>query len=924
MIHKLSLLSIVFIAHTLSATVVQEFSFPLGTHALYRPFGQLYVGASQSRSKNDLALAVAGRTDSAFRGIAPEKVVLNNQADSINPLNGAAIEHLVLLERRPVAVPVSLPSSLFLVEERSKPIEVFQSPPINNALGEQAPSILALTTTASQLDVSLDAGASLAAIGAVPNAQGSFDGDGSGIAVAWFRQVAQKDKSFFAWDIVDAVTGVSSFPDSPAAQRSGNKAAPFGKDTQQLMISTPVEAIAPKVDLHFDRELGRLYIATQVTAGNSAQAGARGVVVASLANGRLQYHAIAPDSVFEGSDQIVGTRGAGSRTQIFKVRTMQTKTYLRYLIVVGGNGDTATFQQKVFALPLVDNIAFPETHGTLAHVQAQPVTLFGEQAPHRFKARVFAVPAQKPQDVYTIDSTHAQVGGQGILPGPISDIHIAGEAVFVSCLLNDALNTDKLAPGIFYSQPVFDQVGRISGWTNWQRVAHAAESITGFAYDSIASIFWSFPKVAPQKVLRTQWTDGSDELSIFVTGLFSKEKGGVQGLFDFPLTTQGFSSTVSERIAVQLYTGFNTVLMCQTGKQQNGLFGPYEKLEDTFVSVDGSLKGFSEASNLALSHGELDNLGPITSAAVLSDGVTGWIVVAGVGGVAVLADAQGIGWDAKKGLGSRFAGLSKEASWKRISSTPFVRKLVVQDGQLFVLSQSALERFSFSAQELALGSIQKVTLAQLTSGQKGSELSYSDLHLKGPLALLATSFGLLRSGNGSDVRIDMQVSWIPVPLKESVGSLSDSGPVIRLFSIIPSEASAQDSIYLLNGFVGLNQGLIYRLIITVRNGQVTDESVKLFPDYILKDTNSFFTHCGDYRNYLVTDGSLLALSRSAFGGNPPLLQLLSPTLKSGESSRARVPFMSLPEDAGTIGLLLRNSASGAWLVHGDFGVRVQR
>ncbi|MCH1922300.1 hypothetical protein L9G15_23125, partial [Shewanella sp. A3A] len=68
----------------------------------------------------------------------------------------------------------------------------------------------------------------------------------------------------------------------------------------------------------------------------------------------------------------------------------------------------------------------------------------------------------------------------------------------------------------------------------------------------------------------------------------------------------------------------------------------------------------------------------------------------------------------------------------------------------------------------------------------------------------------------------------------------------------------------------------------------------------------------------------LAVSRSAVGDSDPLLELLRPTLKSGESvgTQSRVPFVMIPSSGATLGKLLRNSASGAWQVPGSFGVRI--
>jgi hypothetical protein len=925
MIPKFFRMSFLCATSLLHGQLVQKFPVPVGVHGLYRPLGAFYIGAAQQQESNDLSVAVAGPTSTEFRGIAPDKVVLNNEIDSPNPLHGAAIDHMALLDRRPVVTPHLLPSSLFLIDDRRNPIAVFQSAALNDAQGRQASSLLALTTSAADVTASLDVGASLAAIAAVPNAQGGFDGDGSGIALAWFQQIMQgkEGQSFFAWDVVDAVTGKSSFMDGKLST-TGNRAASFSKDTPELFLGGPVSQLAPDVDLHFDRDLGRLYIATHVRAGGSSQAGARAVVVASIAQGKLRYHPIAPESAFNGADQIVGKRGIGSSTHTFKVRTLQTRTHLRYLIVVGGNGDDGSLDQKVYALPLVDNIASPEQHGTLASIKVPPVTLFGEHAPHRFRARVFAIPATKPDELYTMNSLPAMVGGQAVLPGTITELWIAGEAVCVSCVENNS--TDRIAGGIFISQPVFDTLGRIQGWTDWCRAGNTSTSLRGFAYDAAHGIFWQLPETqgSTDEVLRNEWVDGNDPLSEFVMTYVSQEKGGIQGLQDIPYVTDGFTQDVDKRIAAQCYTAGAQVLFTQTGSQQNGLFKPYENFADTFVTVNGSFQGFQHASNLICSGGVLAELGPLCASAVLSDGITGWLVVGGVGGVAVLADDAGIGWDAQQGLQTRFAGLSQNASFKKISTTPFVRKLIVQDGQLFVLSLGKLERFTISADALASQRVESVVLAELTEDQKSSYASYSDLYITGPLALLATNFGLLRSGNGVDIRGVGQVPWVAVPLKESVGSLQSAGPVTRLYSIKTSQPFAPENLYVLNACVGLNQALIYRLVISLTAGQVTDTSVQLFPDYLVQDTNSFFVNCGDYQNYVVTDGSLIALSRSSFRGRPPFLQLLSPTLKSGENARARVPFLQLPERAETIGLLTRSSVSGAWVVPGDFGVRIQR
>ena len=59
-----------------------------------------------------------------------------------------------------------------------------------------------------------------------------------------------------------------------------------------------MSAIGSAVDIYFDRELGRMYFALNVTAGSGPNDGVRAVMVGSIAQGRLMLSPIAPDSAF--------------------------------------------------------------------------------------------------------------------------------------------------------------------------------------------------------------------------------------------------------------------------------------------------------------------------------------------------------------------------------------------------------------------------------------------------------------------------------------------------------------------------------------------------------------------------------------------------------------------------------------------------
>ncbi len=872
--------------------------FPLHKPVIFQPSGRVYTAAEEAVKNNKSAISYSQRDMTEFTGITPKKVTLDGKKDATNPLFGAKIDHLVMLSRRPL---VSVVNRLYLTDERTgkDPFNVFQSAEIKDAAGTEASSILALSSTAAQATITLTAEDGLAAIAAVPNSEGGFDGNGSGIAVGYFKSFTKteiKNKkevktSFVAWDIIDASTGASSYEDGILTAQ-GNKAKPFGKDTPAVFIDKPVNGIATEIDLHFDRDLGRLYMALQV----DAEVGARAVVMGSLVNGRLTFQKIAPDSAFSETDTIIGQKASGL-IGIRKVRTMWTRTYVRYLIVVDNDNG-------VYALPLVDDD--PENimgnHGTLANVKVPPLALFG---PPRFKWRGYFDPAKEPGELYTKDSVEAQVGGNGVLPGIITDIIVATEAVFVSTG-KPADNPDKVTQGLFYSQPVFDEFGGISSWTDWQRVA-ADEPIKGFVYD-IAGKHWYVPLKNDTQVKQTAWTNGTDVLDSFIAAHFSCNEGGVLGLFDFPFTTKGFSQQVGNRLAVQIFTGNKLVALVQSGADKDELFRPGYALDSAFRSTDGKLTKFDKATALVISGGALDDIGPISAATIIGN----WFVIGGAEGIAVLADKQGQGWRCQgrqDQLGTAFKGLTSGHAWQIIRTTPNVRKLLVHNDQLFALTPRRVERMMLSPKDIAAGEVPATIVAQLNDSAR----SYSDLYIKDRTALLATSFGLFRSTKNISTVQDTR-SWEQVLLPEAAGS-GTIQPTTRFHAI----KALQDNLYVLNAVVSLGQTQIYRLIVDNNN------EVSLFPDFFLEGQKTFFLDIGSYRNYITTDGAFIAVSRSAFGNNPAFLQLLPPFIRATEPLPTGNPALLLPRTQVskpvTMGPLVRNSASGAWMVTGDFGVR---
>lgn len=913
-----------------------SFPFNVELQGEYLPEGRVFVTTPQAVPGNNFSLAAVRFNTQLFQGLTPETVTLDGKPSELNPLHGAALQRASLLGAQCVVLARAHPSSLFLVDDQNGDrVAVYGAYGIGDASKKKATSIVGLTTNATTVFEALALQAPRIAFAAVSNRAGLFDGDGSGIAVLFFKRFENKGKkSFLAWDSIDAVTGESQYSNEGIIQDTGNRAFPFGKTTPQVFITTPVDSLRALHDMHFDRDLGILYLAIEAKGGAGSRDGVRALVLASCRNGKLQLQASAPDSVFESTDSIIGGRGSSLPAVIYKVRTMQTRTYLRYVVVVGGTGDSNDLKRQVHALPVVDNLASP-AHGALASVISPPISLFSQGNPARFQTRVYAVPAEKPSDLYTSNALQARVGGSVSLPGPISDILVRGEAVFVSIEEAD----EGLQPGIFYSQPLFNAEGSISAWTNWQRVAGTGDPVRRFSYNTYRATHTYIPvgaKNTTQTVLRTAFSDEISSLEAFITAQLPQAQGGVQGLFDFPVTTNSFSTTPGKRLAVQAYCGYKKVVLVQTGKDKGNLFGPLETEITAHTSLDGKVGYLDNDRALSFTGEALNAVGPLSSCVVLTDGTWGWFVVGGAEGIAILADAQGRGWDARVGLQTGFKGLRPDMQWQVIQNIAHVRKIVAFEGRLFVLTDDKLVRYEVTAERIVSKTFDERIIA--SSGAAGTGLgsikgrSFSDVIISGPLAVLATSFGLIRSGNFIDVQTVQQESsvfWTPIELPESVGSVEAQGPVARLFAVTPT-ADERDcgnggTLWALNAYVSLNQALLYRFVVSIEQGVVTDSTVRLYPDYFFSDKKTFFTTLGQFRNYVVTDGSLIALSRSAFRGQKPLLELLPSLIKSGEinGARARTLLLTVPDNSFSMGKLVRNSASGAWMATGDFGVRVQ-
>ncbi len=883
-----------------------------------------YVGAhpddgGAGKVKN-FALAQANRTIGTFTPLASEKATLNRSADQPNPLFDQGIAHLTLFEGKSevggapeqlVAVTKADPKTVYLVHDfRGGQAVLVSVENVPDANGD---------VTAGIVDL---AAANPFVFAAVKANGGSFGDPGSGILplILGFLEIKQDGS-----DDADKVQRIAVFT-------ANNTAFPLDRTSPEVKIQNNLASIDDVVDMHWDSHLGRLYIALRVKAGAGANDGARAIVVAQInAKSVFSFSSIGPDALFAGTNKIVGATGANEQVSIHKVRTMLTSTSLPYLIVQGGVGAPGATKRLVFALPLVSGNTDPAVNGTIAKKDANPKGVFTAGTVQQFVRNDITEPALVVGDMTTDSDGAAKVGCAALPNGDITDMFVQGDAVFVSVQNPDA----NQKPGIFVSQAIFDAAGKIKAWTQWRRAAGTQDKVFGLGLDPRTGnmTFMAANNSDVKTVKRTAWADGDAQglaqLVKHISTELPQEDGGVHGVRDLPLGTPGLKD-----ISLLIATGRNKIVLAETGKKDGAAFIPHGGAAFSAIEQfdNGTItKNFpvGDTKVVSIEDAALGDIGPIVTAEVATDGGSnGWLFVGGSNGVAVLSKANGAGWNPATQLATGLAGLTNGMSFKTIGDYRFVRKLIADGTSLYVLTDTQLDRIDLTKGNVGIDNLVVRTLATLDDligvGAGGSLL---DLVISGKFALLGTSVGLFRAGNGPGVSIATNatdVAWTFIPLPEGVGPVTHIFPTSVTGRMQDLANGFCGQVYVLSGYRGLNQARLYRLAIKdVQGVMINDTTVQLFPDLFVKDIPSYFASFGAFRNLFATDGALYLLTRGKEGFEDPVVHLLvSQTGIRGGVQFLGVTTASVPvslDNATLIATLVRNFASGSWLLGGDFG-----
>ncbi|MFH1644654.1 MAG: hypothetical protein ABIA74_05800 [bacterium] len=852
---------------------------------------------------------------------AYELVVVNNEIDnnskdknykqSENPVYGQKIEQLTLDEslnpvlsfnrqdvgdnKDPQICALQNDARLLLTHKQNENIT-----DINDASGtNKASNVVGLA--ASNANV-------FAAV--TPEDETDFGTQDSGFALLRVQTIAGSPETRLS--ILNADNGIVD----------GNKALELNLGSDEMIAINTDAKISGFGDMYWDSKLQRLFVvltgATQDNILNTG--GAVSVLVGRIgSNGGLILQPVSGlvENYFKQNDtgnNVVGFY-ANDNNQYYasgyKVKVMHTSTGYSYLILNGGKEylDEGDAKNQVYALPIVKS-GEEQNIGKLA--QKDDFTKIIDAADQLLDVDIDS------------DFTKAWVGNDylPLLPtiNDVENLFVVGDSVFV-CLSGDR-NTGEREAGIFKSTALFDNDGKIFSWTGWQRVMGSTDKVFGAGLDNKTvntnnsnsgnGNFWYLTgDVANKNTVKvTQWGtgDSSDKmLGSFVDFLgkeFVQGYAGVHQIFNFDEKTPGFNA-----FSMMIATGYKKVVLLETGKVDGTTFNSTTNYADPNVSI------------IRKDDDVLNQIGPICCSEVSrisTAGNYGWIFVGGFGGLAVLSDNNGDGWNTNIGLNDyQFQNILPGFTLKKIGDFSHIRKLVSDPDNnfLYVVTDESIYKIEMDANNFSAAGAPLVTGTKINLPTSIQGTFISDFMICGNLGLLATIYGLFKT---EDLK-GTPIIWEEVKINSGIPGigLTSLGPIqsLSFLSRLRGGDTATGNLYVLAADMSLDLATVYRFYVE------NDALILIKED----DARHYFYQIGEFRSNFITDGVFgFHMLPKNFGRIGFLKKInISSNVSNFRSSEKTINLDTTENLAYNVGLMVRNTATGAWVVPGDWGIRVQ-
>lgn len=467
---------------------------------------------------------------------------------------------------------------------------------------------------------------------------------------------------------------------------AGNQAAPLDVNSDAIKITTAPTIPAGSenaVTLFWDDQLQRLYVGLSLQTVANAGDGAKSVAVGYLnASNALLFESFLPNAALNGGgdiNHIVAAVSGGTtvNAEAMHVQTMHTSTGASYLIVHGGSFDptaTPAVTNTIYAVPLVDvNDPTNLQQGLLANKNSfNPVT-------HRFETI-----ASVNGDL-TTSSDPAAVVGASSLPftvdplRTISAMQVIGDTVYISCSFSpgtDVTTGTASDSGIFYSQAVFDEFGKIVRWSPWTKrvlpltaFSSALEGAAFCAVDPRSGCTWAVDGATQQIVRVTTWQTGIENTTGLLTRLDNALFNSCSSVLDLDQSTQGFSGTNAPKARFALFGGANKIAFAKISEAIVTANPPF----DTVVinSPQTVIFDFTQAENFLLTFlpGHAGAVTVMEYTRQSPGTATNYFFAGTDQGLYVFTDSLGNGFDAAT-LSNVSTAPFTGRTWKKITQIP--------------------------------------------------------------------------------------------------------------------------------------------------------------------------------------------------------------------------------------------------------------
>ncbi len=910
-----------------------------------------YLGAGQNIAPSGMSALVsvylqpgitAAQNSLEFVPLASQKIVLNEQSlggDYIeidSPIYNSRITNLTLMGNYPV-VTITNPNIVHNPDS-------YLGPNKNVYLINDLQTGRFVKTNEVEINDS-DGNLTNGAVGFASNGGSIFvavrpkTGDGNfGEANSGFAVLVQDEKKLKP---INATTG----------DRTGNQAFNLNLNVDRLLaIQNPV-LVGDRNgfgDMYWDSNLQRLFIGL-VDVRRADQTDAGGVVSFLVArvsqNGALIIEpAVGLQEEFFDDDEtyhVVGfyntlMNNDDVRASIRKVRTLHTSTGKSYIILESEIAEPPAVAPriKIHALPIVSLV---RNDGTA--IDAQNV---GKIAQRDIATNVVDFEnvinganqlLQVDNAVNVNDFLKATVGAGELPTTNLQGLFVVGDSVF-ACVSGNRTDPDTQETGIFRSTAIFSNNGQIRAWTPWQRVMGNIDKVFGAGLDTTLGDYWYLTGDNQNVVKVTQWGKSVASAGLMGNGLvdllseeFTQENAGVHQVFNFDEKTPSIArNNPANELSFMVATGFGKVALIETGAGS-----PFTPTQNKFQTT-------APQNVFVKEEDVLSEIGPICCADVsrVQAANKGWLFVGGDGGIAVLRDAQGYGWDGRRGEAAINLQNISAFTFKKLikndnNSFSQVRKIICQgDTQyLYIMIVNKLYRVLMDPDKFKDANPDDLDEKEISTPH-GNLLDMMIFYRVGNniRLLVATTKGLFCSNDIDDHDINQNTNWTAVQVPGSLPGtfVPITDPVVHL-SFISNEKggfTTNGNLYVLAADFVLNLAKIYRFDIWNVNLYIDPANP---PDYIrhIPETagTNYFYSVGELRTNFVTDGAFGYHLLSKHFGQTNFVRKINFRLDQTYMRKFENDIdLDVPGNAYNVGIMFQNSASGAWVVPGDWGIRV--